>query len=194
MRKNLPLILDTLSTIALALWLGAVVTLLTACRSGAFTAFGWSQAQSSLISLQVCRGAASLVEGSGFVLIAAQYVLRRRYQGQREMFIADGVRQLCTFGALFTAFYAREFILNKINLLNTPDPTRYLSEIRGLLLLEAVLLVAAAALTTWLQMPRLIAPPSASGPNAPSAHPQQNAQRPGQNRQNKSRQQRRPSR
>ncbi len=194
-RKYLPLILDTLATVALAIWLGAVVTLLTACRPGAFVLiFGPALAQSSRISLEVCRGAASLVEGSGFVLIAAQYVLRRRYQGNREMFIADGVRQLFTFGALFTVFYMRINILNKINFSDARDLTGTLPTIRSLFLVQVVLLVAAAAITTWLQIPRLLPPPTGSGSPIPPTGPRQNAQTPGQPRQNKARQQRRSSR
>lgn len=195
MRKFLPLILDTLAAVALAIWLGSLVTLLTAFRPGAFDLPGVSGANSSFISLRVLNGVAGIIEGSGFVLIGVQFILRRRYLSNRELYVMDGFRQLFTFAALFIAFYIRINILNKINLLKMPNLEAHHHTIQVLFVIQTVLLVLATAITTWLQMPRMLLPPVENGPpNVPDGNSPQNVQRSGQQSKNKSRQQRRPSR
>ena len=158
MKRWIPLILDTLFSVAWAVWLGGLVLLLTARPP-------------IPVYLQMANRLGGLIELGGIVMVAIQFLLRRRYQRSRPFFIADGVRQLVTFGAFLVAeigryslFPVMESVIasGKIN-----DYSR-LQFLQNLLsLAQIVLLLAIAALTAWLHQPRAL-PASASAPNAPS--------------------------
>jgi hypothetical protein len=77
--------------------------------------------------------------------------MRRRYQRDRTLFIADGVRMLVLFVALFCAEYGRYMLLPAMPQAGSPVLFNLLS---GMATVQAVTLVGYVAITGWMQMPR----------------------------------------
>ncbi len=94
--KNSPLpavLLELIQLLAVALWLG------TAAAPWFFSALRpllWHSAP--LLHQQ--QNAVTLF---GLLLLGGQWLVRRRYRHKRQLFVAEGVRWLLTFGALLAA-------------------------------------------------------------------------------------------
>ena len=165
MKRYIPLILDTLAVVALAAWLGglSVCWLVLSPTVSATPADTTSLAQT--LFAEALRRFGGGVEVCGLVLVALQWVLRRRYQRDQRFFVADGVRTLVLFIALFCAEYGRYVLIP--TLIRTQAPAAG-STLAVLALIQAILLVAYAGITRWLQLPRLfIAAPAAPAPGSP---------------------------
>ncbi len=149
MRRSLLLIIDTLQNLALATWVGGLIMMLAAAlpagepvASSLLTRFG------------------PILEISGLVVIGAQWVLRRRYAQPRAVFIADGVRQLLTIGALFFGEYSRYVLRMRPHSGAGALPVG--SGEVSLLALELVLLIGVVAVTAYLGL-------AGAAPAAPAA-------------------------
>ncbi|HZO86792.1 MAG TPA: hypothetical protein VFB38_00530 [Chthonomonadaceae bacterium] len=162
MKRAVPLILDTLHALALAVWLGGLVTfwfvIIPTVQLGPRLTFNEANAIFGGPQARLGRW----IELCGLMMIGVQFLLRRRYQGDRARFIGDGVRQLLTFGALLLAEYARY---------SRPPPGVFYpggginALLIGLAIAQIALLAGVAALTAWLQLPRVTAAPAAVEPS-----------------------------
>lgn len=153
MKRNIPLILDTLAFTALAVWLGGLAVCWAALVPAVHAAGG--EPAASDIFVETLRRLSAIIESCGIILAALQWVLRRRYQRIRNLFVADGVRMLILFFALFFAEYGRYVLIPA--LLRTHSFAAY-ATLEGLALGQAVLLVVYAAITVWLQLPQPAVP------------------------------------
>src|SRR5579863_4425843 len=101
MKRALPVLLDTLYALSLALWFGLAAGLFVVARPGP------PDATLDLFT----RRASGLIEAAGVAMIGVQFLLRRRYGRTRQLAAADGIRQLLTFGALFLAEFGHYSLL-----------------------------------------------------------------------------------
>src|SRR5580658_6090783 len=83
MKITLPLILETLHSLALALWAGGQ------CAVIIFLGVGGSPHQ-FLDRIE------SLIELSGIAMIGVQFLTRQRYRKHKRLYLADGIRHLLT--------------------------------------------------------------------------------------------------
>jgi putative copper export protein len=168
MRIRVALILDMLHALALSLWLGGVVMLVFAVFPTAITAKG-----SSALALPVATDAGGLIEICGLVLVGVQFVLRRRYQQSRPHFIADGVRQLLTFGAFFLAEFVRYSLLPAMAQTEAGEKfTAHISRHITLSAIQIVLLVFVTGISAWLMLPpprAVVRPVAESSPSKPAS-------------------------
>ena len=154
MRRTIPPVLDTIAVVALALWLGGLAACWLVLSPAVRALPAESAATAQLLFVETLRRLSTHIEVSGLVLAALQWVMRRRYQRDRTLFIADGVRMLVLFIALFCAEYGRYVLIP--TLLKTQAPAAY-TVLSGLAVAQAVLLIGYAATTARLQMPRMAA-------------------------------------
>jgi hypothetical protein len=112
---------------------------------------------------ETLRRFSGIVEACGLVLAAIQWVLRRRYQRDQSLFVADGARMLVVFVALFCAEYGRYVLIPTLLKTQAPAAT---STLAVLAVAQAVLLIGYAGITGWLRLPRLAAVTPAA-PRAP---------------------------
>jgi hypothetical protein len=156
MKRMLPILLDTLYALALALWFGLPVALFLLPRpaipDGTLASF--------------VERATGLIEVAGIVMVVVQFLLRRRYARNRQLLVADGIRQLLTFGALLLAEFGRHGLLKPGHTLTAQDITA-LSWLAGA---QMVVLAAVTALTSWLQT-RAMAPIPAASADSSSRQP-----------------------
>src|SRR5579871_2460963 len=101
MKRATPILLDTLYALALALWFGLAAGLFVVARPGT------PDATQDLFA----RRAGGLIEAAGVAMVGVQFLLRRRYGRNRQLAVADGVRQLLTFAAFFLAELGRYSLL-----------------------------------------------------------------------------------
>jgi len=94
MNRTIKLVFETIQFLALGLWLGALVTTLLLNRLGGVSP-AFIGTQSAMIELW------------GLVMVGILWVKRRQFAGNRKLFLEDGIRQLVTFAALFTAEYIK---------------------------------------------------------------------------------------
>ncbi len=179
MKRTLPILLDTLHDVALALWLGGVVLFWMLATSGALQV-----RNVPLEAVNAVLGAAWGVLGlwaerCGLVMIGVQFVLRRRFQRHRPSFVADGVRQLLTFGALLLTEYAYRGTTHRAILYSHTVPggtvTAPDAALMGLCVAQIVLLIGVMALTIRLRpLTALVAAPAAPAPTVTPATPPPN--------------------
>jgi putative copper export protein len=157
MKKTVVGLLDLIHHTALALWLGGMVVL------GALVAP--ILYRSKLLTTQDADGVYQAllnrftpwIEICGVALIVVQFLLRRRYQKQRNLFILDGVRQLLTFGALLLAEMCFRNLLPNLNSARRLGELANIGKWEGMYTLLAVsqvgILVTVLATTIWLTLP-----------------------------------------
>lgn len=175
MKRAVPLVLDTLHFLALAIWLGGLTLLLFTVpfiapyllKEGAGSAEILEAAR-----LQSIAAALILFEICGMAMVGVQFLLRRRYRHDRNLFVADGLRHLLTFGAFFLTEYARYQLLPKMTGLlaaaeRAPADGTYLV----FAALQVLLLTGIGALTVWIHSLHSAGavPVPASAPPAPPA-------------------------
>jgi hypothetical protein len=159
MKRALPIFLDTLYTLALALWFGLAAGLLVAAaRPGP---------PDATLSLFVQR-AGGLTEAAGVVMVGVQFLLRRRYARVRQLMAVDGLRQLLTMGALLLAEFGRYGLFKPGHALVAHD-IGVLCQLAGV---QIAMLAAVTAITSWLLVPRTtIASAVAAAPTPTSTEP-----------------------
>lgn len=156
MKRILSPLLDSLFLLALALWLGG---------QGTYLLFMLSGDANHAPRLFVHRFQ-SLVEVSGLIMAGILFLLRRRYQRSRPLFLTDGLRQLLTFAALMLAEY------NKYGLQSgQAGASGYVLTGSDLILTatQIVLLLVVTILTVRLQQPQGVTATPASAASPPSA-------------------------
>lgn len=94
MNRTLTLVFETIHFLALALWIGAQATVLVLFSSGGVPALFMQRER-------------ALVELWGLIMVAVQWLIRRRFSGSRKLYLMDGVRALLTFTALFAGEYIK---------------------------------------------------------------------------------------
>ncbi|HLJ54952.1 MAG TPA: hypothetical protein VKT77_07915 [Chthonomonadaceae bacterium] len=160
MKRLIPPTLDTIAWLALAVWLGG----LTACWLVVGPAVRHTGGPiASALFTETLRRFGGTAEICGAVLVGVQWLLRRRYQADRQLFILDAVRTLALFVAFFAAEYSRYILIPRLQkgltAFGLPEIT----------VAQALFLVVYAAITVWLQG-RAIRPVAPAAPNAnPSA-------------------------
>lgn len=107
----------------------------------------------------------AILEVCGLVAVGVQFVLRRRYQLSRTHFIADGVRQLLTFGAFFLAEFLRYSLLPNEARAEGIEVLGWMGRYSTISLLQMALLVAVTGITAWLMLPppRTVGKPDVTG-------------------------------
>ncbi len=150
MKRYIPLLLDTCALVALALWLGglAVCWTVLAPTTRSIPSDGLAAAH-DVLNRTVYRFSA-IVELCGLVLVALQWVLRRRFQRSKSLFVVDGARTLVVFIALFCGEYGRYVI---IPTLIKSDSAGAYTTLAILALVQAILLIGYMAVTGWLHSP-----------------------------------------
>ena len=172
-RTLLPTLLDTLHALALMLWLGGIVVIGAIVAPAAFHVVGLTKMQAGSVVGESLRRLGPVIEICGIVMVAAQYLLRRRYLRSRTLFLADSVRQVVTLGALLLAEYGKYVLFPALdaaraaNNMAAFDQSHHLYS--SLAMAQVWLLFAVAVLTAWLQLPRVTPAPVAAAP--PSAEP-----------------------
>ena len=178
MKRALPIVLDVLHALALALWLGGVALFWLLTSSGLAQGHGGVPTEPANALLGAAWGSLGLwAERCGLVMVGVQFVLRRRFQRNRSRFIGDGVRQLLTFSALLVTEYAhRSLQYRSILQTHTVPGGSFVaadSTLMSLCAIQAALLIAVIALTAWLHQPAaasIVVPVSnAATPTMPSA-------------------------
>jgi hypothetical protein len=171
MRRFIPLILDTASIAALAVWLGGLAACWMVLRPAAYAMPVESMRAAQQVFAESLRRMGGIIEVSGLVLAAIQWVLRRRYQRDRPLYIADGARTLILFIALFCAEYSRYVLIPALMKTDAPAVVTILA---ALAVAQALLLIGYVGVTGWLQMPRSPAVArAAKPPGAVPLRPQQ---------------------
>jgi hypothetical protein len=174
MKRALPIVLDTLHALALAVWLGGLAMLWLTLVPVARQTPAPGLASGSAILNSVWRGQVEWALRCGITMIGVQFLLRRRYQRNRPRYIGDGVRQLLTFGALLLALYAPRG--------NPFAAANGFSMLMALAVAQAALLIAVTALTAWLQMPQANVLPGSVPGTAAAEKPLQRPGTPGKKR------------
>jgi putative copper export protein len=172
MRIRIALILDMLHALALALWLGGLVTVIGVAIPAFASKPDWLASDPKRLIGLLLPIYGRIVEISGLALVGVQFVLRRRYMKSRTHFITDGVRQLLTFGAFFLAEFAH---YNLFPTLLAADARFQAAQNRfvALGIAQFVLLVLVIGISAWLMLP----PPRSAGASGvePSPTPSQPA-------------------
>lgn len=150
MKRYVPLVLETIGGLALAIWLGGLAVMWLVLAPSAHSVAGASQPAALALFEETLRRFSVVIEACGIVIAAVQWVLRRRYARDKSRFVADGVRMVIVFIALFGAEYCRYVLLP--TLLKTHSSGAY-STLMAMAVLQAVLLVGYATITGWLQLP-----------------------------------------
>ena len=150
-------LLDGLHLLALAVWLGGLVTLWLAVMPAAFHTSGLTLREAEAVVGGSLRNFTALVEVCGIALAGAQFVLRRRYQAVRLLFLADGIRQLLTFGALMLAEVNLRVLLPQMDAARLQAHVAEFHNLHQnyavLATFQALILIAVGVLTAWLQLP-----------------------------------------
>jgi hypothetical protein len=152
MKRSLPFVFEALHLLTLALWLGGSGLLLLVALPT--TAPGSDAARFGMVLM--LQGWSRVVEVCGLIAIGIQFLQRRRYQRDRPRYIADGVRQLLTFGAFFLAEYARYQVLPLLVGSASAVPTNRFIELQHIYSLLAgaqfALLIVILGVTSWLPL------------------------------------------
>ena len=164
MKRHIPLILDTLAVLALAIWLGGVALCWLVLAPTVNSVISANAAQSQQLFADILRRFSAIIETCGIVLVALQWVLRRRYQRDRQKFVADGLRMVATFMALFAAEYGRYGLIPA--LIRSPG-SGVVSTLEGFAIFQAVMLVVYAGITVHLLSPRALVLPAVAPTSAP---------------------------
>lgn len=135
MKITISLILETAHAVALALWLGGQAALILLLSVGIGAAPNLFVVRQQLV-----------VELSGIVVVAIQYLTRRKYAKIRTLFVADGIRHLITFAALLLAEYMKYGGKSKSTGIMVAAPIAY-----TMAAAEIGALASVSAITIWLQ-------------------------------------------
>ena len=152
MKRYVPLILDTIAVVALAIWLGGLAACWMALAPAMHATPADALPAAQKVFAETLRRFSAVTESCGVILAALQWVLRRRYQHNQMLFVADGVRMLAMFVALFAAEYGRYVLIP--TLIKTQSPAA-VNALAGFAIVQGVLLVGYATITSWLQSPGL---------------------------------------
>jgi hypothetical protein len=152
MKQYVPLILDTISAAALAVWLGGLVVIWAVLAP-----LGHGPgAEIQPWFVDGLRRFASIAEACGIIVAAVQWALRRRYQKDRGLFVLDGLRMLVLFAALLCSEYGKYLILPAMTASKT---ALGLSTLTVLADVQGAALAGFIAMTIRLQTPQSSASP-----------------------------------
>ncbi|HZT40595.1 MAG TPA: DUF4149 domain-containing protein [Chthonomonadaceae bacterium] len=174
-RTILPTILDTLHALALVLWLGGIVVIRAIVAPAAFHVTGLTKMQAGSVVGESLRRLGPAIEVCGIVMVAVQFLVRRRYMRSRTLFLTDSVRQVLTLGALLLAEYGKYILFPALDAARAAnnmvafDQAHHLYS--TLAMVQVWLLFAVAVLTAWLQLPRVTPAPAPATPSAEPAKP-----------------------
>jgi putative copper export protein len=150
-------IFDTLYLVALAVWLGGLATFGAVASPTLFDGAALSESQADALYGAMLRRFTPILEGCAILLIALQFLLRRRYDKNRGQFILDGVRQLSLFAAFLLAEVCFRNLLPNLNASRRLGELAHITRLQGTYAILAVvqvgLLVFIAGATAWLSLP-----------------------------------------
>src|SRR5579871_3619464 len=169
-RTLMPTFLDTLHALALMLWLGGIVVIGAIVAPAAFHVAGLTKMQAGSVVGESLRRLGPVIEVGGLVMVAVQYLERRRYLRSRALFLADSVRQVLTLGALLLAEYGKYVLFPALDSAraanNLASFDRFHHLYSALAMVQVWLLLGVAVLTAWLQLPRITPAPATAAPPA----------------------------
>ena len=94
MSRPLKLAFETIHYLAMSLWIGGEAAVLILITSGGLPALFMARER-------------ALIEFWGFIMVAVQWLTRRRFQRQKSLYLIDSARHLLTFAALFVGEWAK---------------------------------------------------------------------------------------
>jgi uncharacterized membrane protein len=177
MRRAFVIALDTLHTLGLVVWLGGLIMIGAVVAPAAFHIAGFTRPQSASVVGESLRLFGRYAELSGAFMVGIQFLLRRRYQYDKTLYLGDALRQFITLGALMAAEYCRSILFPALDASQAAHRTAQFDHLHhaytSISMVQVGLLVAVAGLTSWLQMPRTArataAPAAAQSPAASNA-------------------------
>jgi len=143
MKQHVPLILDTISAVALAIWLGGIVVIWAVLAPLGHPA----GAEVHPWFVEGLRRFSVVAESCGIIIAAVQWALRRRYEKDRHLFVVDGLRMLVLFAALLCAEYGRYLVIPALAASKT---SLGLSTLTILADIQGAALAAVTTITIWL--------------------------------------------
>ena len=156
-KRTVPLLLDILHAVALAVWLGGLVVIAGVVMPTLFPASGLVAEMAEKLAGTILRRFLPLVEICGLVMLGAQFLVRRRYQKSQNLFVGDGVRQLLTFGALLLAEMCLRDLLPQMDRARLDGKLALFQSLHTLYsafaTAQMVVLGLVVALTVWLHAP-----------------------------------------
>lgn len=173
MKKSVVGLLDLIHHIALALWLGGMVILGALVAPTLYRSTLLNTQDADSVYQALLNRFTPWIEVCGVALIVVQFLLRRRYQKQRNLYILDGVRQLLTFAALLLAEMCFRNLLPNLNSARRLGELANIGKWEGMYTLLAVsqvgVLILVLAATIWLTLPNSFgttrkAPPEETAP------------------------------
>jgi hypothetical protein len=158
MRRAIIILLESLHTIGLTVWLGGLIIIGAAVAPAAFHHAGLTESQAAIVVGESVRLFTRLAEWSGLAMVGVQFLLRRRYQRDRALYIGDGVRQLIVCGALLAAEFCRYTLFPEMDAARMIHDTvrfKHLHHVyTSVSMVQLVLLIVVAGIGAWLQAPR----------------------------------------
>jgi len=157
MKKTVVGLLDTLHTLALAVWLGGLVILTLLVAPTIFQGTALAEADAREVYGLLLGRFVYWADACGVTMLAVQFLLRRRFQKNQSHFVMDGVRQLLTFVALLLAEMSFRNLLPNLNTAKRIGELSQIVKLQGTYALlaasQAGALLLIAALTVWLNLP-----------------------------------------
>ncbi|MCX6382015.1 MAG: hypothetical protein NT023_21490 [Armatimonadetes bacterium] len=157
MKKTVVGLLDTLHTLALAVWLGGLVILTLLVAPTIFQGTALAEADAREVYGLLLGRFVYWADACGVTMLAVQFLLRRRFQKNQTHFVMDGVRQLLTFVALLLAEMSFRNLLPNLNTAKRIGELSHIVKLQGTYALlaasQAGALLLIAVLTVWLSLP-----------------------------------------
>ena len=158
MKKTLVGILDIVHHLAIVLWLGGMVVLGFLVAPTLFQTTLLAEADAQKVYRTLLSGFTLWMEICGVTMVVAQFLLRRRYQKQKSLYILDAVRQLCTFVALLLGEMCFRNILPNMNTSKRVGELANVSSLGGaystLALAQGAIMLLILSITVWLALPQ----------------------------------------
>ena len=179
MKKTFVGILDMIHYLAIALWLGGMLVLGFLVAPTLFQTTLLAPSDAEMVYRTLLSRFTLWVEISGVSMVVVQFLLRRRFQKQKNLYILDAIRQLATFAALLLAEICFRNLLPNMNSSRRVGELADMSHLGGtyanLALAQGVLLVLILGITVWLTLPQSVGGTrranTSEEPPAPPVHP-----------------------
>ncbi|MDE2125581.1 MAG: hypothetical protein KGJ62_03245 [Armatimonadetes bacterium] len=167
-RFALVVVFESLQSLGLIVWLGGLAIIGAVVAPAAFSVAGLTPLQAGSVVGESLRSLGGLIEVSGVVMAASQFVLRRRWMQTRSLYIADGFRQLLTLAALMVAEFCRYSLFPALDFARRKNDIPRFEQLHhiysNMAMVQVVLLLGVLLIAGWLNASRTSASPQSGGP------------------------------
>lgn len=157
MKKTVVGILDIVHYLAITFWLGGMIVLGFLVAPSLFQTTLLATSDAEQVYRTLLSRFTVWVEICGVSMVVVQFLLRRRFQKQRSLYILDAVRQLTTFLALLLAEMCFRNLLPNMNVSKRvgelADVTHLGGTYANLAIAQAAMLLLVLGITVWLTLP-----------------------------------------